>query len=386
MGRSRGILFVAFSLGATGVLLSLTDNKLTSVHPAYQLFGVALMIGGFGWAAWILAQTRTTTSAGPGQAARAPTTIATRWIAYLHPDRPWVLSIYGALAILGDIVYNLRVEGASQVGTHDIALLLLGGVLLFYPLIPGRLGRERDFALVFAAGLTLFLAVPLIIIRAFSLDPSGSVTFYSSFFLVPPLEFVTNLIGISTHAIGNEITIPHRLGGSPTRLVISASCSGIYSFAIFGSAFLAFVTTEYQRWTGRLVGIALVGIFAAYVANLLRMLIIILIGWGFDVGGGVPGTTGLEYLLWTHANAGWIIFLLWVSLFWLALYRFFPPTAQTEVGRVTIGHRPTEAICSLCGGPLSPTIAAAHCACGGIHHLTCLAATDCPIRAGTETG
>ena len=50
----------------------------------------------------------------------------------------------------------------------------------------------------------------------------------------------------------------------------------------------------------------------AYVANLLRMSIIVMVGSYYG-----PGA-----LAWTHTNLGIFIFLGWISLFWGIAYRY----------------------------------------------------------------
>ena len=55
------------------------------------------------------------------------------------------------------------------------------------------------------------------------------------------------------------------------------------------------------------------GILAAYLANLLRMFIIVMVGH----------YRGSDALMWAHANAGWLIYMAWIALFWWLLFRWF---------------------------------------------------------------
>ena len=48
------------------------------------------------------------------------------------------------------------------------------------------------------------------------------------------------------------------------------------------------------------------GILMSYIANLIRMTIIVIVGHYY----------GIESLLWTHENIGWIIFTIWMIIFW----------------------------------------------------------------------
>src|SRR5205807_7419955 len=102
-------------------------------------------------------------------------------------------------------------------------------------------------------------------------------------------------------------------------VVITTACSGIYSFAIFASAFLAFVLTEYNRLTRRIWLLLALGLISSYVANVLRMVVIVLVGYYAD-----SGQADLQDMLIAHSYAGWIIFLAWIALFWGAAFKFLP--------------------------------------------------------------
>ena len=122
---------------------------------------------------------------------------------------------------------------------------------------------------------------------------------------------------------GINITYIPADGSQSTTLLIATSCSGVYSFAIFTAAFIAFVATEFTGWDRRLKWFMGLGILAAYVANLLRMYIIIMVGYYH----------GSEALKWAHANVGWIIYMAWIALFWWLLFRWFFRDRAAEEAR-----------------------------------------------------
>ncbi len=88
---------------------------------------------------------------------------------------------------------------------------------------------------------------------------------------------------------------------------IGKSCAGINSLKIFVAALISFIASEYRIFDSRAIFLLTLGIIVAYVSNLLRMLIIVLIGhyWG------------LNLMLLVHEYAGWIIFTFWVFMFFL---------------------------------------------------------------------
>ncbi len=65
-------------------------------------------------------------------------------------------------------------------------------------------------------------------------------------------------------------------------VIIKTSWSGIYSFGIFASALAAFVLTEYERPSKRIWALLGLGFLASYVANVLRMVVIVLVGYYTD--------------------------------------------------------------------------------------------------------
>lgn len=161
-------------------------------------------------------------------------------------------------------------------------------------------------------------------------------------------------------------------------VVITTACSGIYSFGIFASAFVAFVLTEFQR-LGRRVWILLgLGLATAYVANVLRMVIIVLVGYYTD-----STETDLQNMLVAHSYAGWLIFLGWITLFWSVLLKIMPREQPLNPPRrVSEPDRRYKTRCSVCAGALTPAIPSVRCTCGSFLHKTCsIRSSRCPSCA-----
>ncbi|MCJ2563635.1 MAG: hypothetical protein LN417_06065, partial [Candidatus Thermoplasmatota archaeon] len=191
-----------------------------------------------------------------------------------------IFPVLGIIVFALDFAYNLLVFGGLSLGTHDYMLLLFGGGLVAYNFVPERYGRERDFFLMFSGVLVLILIVPLLLMRMLEGDMDASVNAYSAIFLVPETNAILNLLGVPS-SIGvvdgiPSLTFPPELGLD--ELAVTTSCSGIYSFSIFASAFTAFILTEYSRPNWRVGGLLVLGFVSAYVANLLRIVIVVLVG------------------------------------------------------------------------------------------------------------
>ncbi|MEM2900089.1 MAG: exosortase/archaeosortase family protein [Thermoplasmata archaeon] len=230
----------------------------------------------------------------------------------------FIFPIIGISLILIDFYFNLKVVGETEWGSFDYTVTLLGLVLLVYHFIPKKYTREKNFMLTFLSLLCFIIILP--IIGSFALTErslGSSVEWYTSELLAKPLaEFVT-LLGIPTTAYGEMITFTD-INGHTNSLVISLGCSGIYSTMIFVSAFFGYVLTEYQRINFRVAILLLVGIVTAYVANILRMTIIVLVGYYY----------GMQALIWTHAHAGEIIFICWIAFFWYFMFKYLKPDEE----------------------------------------------------------
>ncbi len=284
-----------------------------------------------------------------------------------------IFPVLGIIVFALDFAYNLLVFGSLSLGTHDYMLLLFGGGLVAYNFVPERYGRERDFFLMFSGVLVLILIVPLVLMRMLEGDMDASVNAYSAIFLVPEVNAILNLFGVPS-SIGvvdgiPSLTFPPELGLD--ELAVTTSCSGIYSFSIFASAFTAFILTEYSRPNWRVGGLLVLGFVSAYVANLLRIVIVVL------VGVYAPGDDPMQALLQAHSNAGWMIFVLWITLFWLIMYKVLMKEKPAEPAVEETTKRGT--LCGICGDVLSPSVPGVRCSCGRFYHAECLEESgSCP--------
>ncbi len=288
----------------------------------------------------------------------------------------------GAAILALDVAYNLVIASTATFGTEDTIVILAAAALIGYGFVPSRFARERDFVLVFFLALVGILVVPLLVARAFYQDFERSVDMYSWVALAPETSAVLSLLGVSNtvHAVVGStapgITFVPRNLGIPVTAVITTACSGIYSFGIFASAFIAFVLTEYAKPSKRIWALLGLGFLASYVANVLRMVVIVLVGYYTDTA-----QTDLQNMLIAHSYAGWIIFLAWVALFWGILLRFLPKERDEErAATPRLDSKPSETRCSACHEILTPAIPATRCRCGAYYHRACVVADGQCVR------
>jgi archaeosortase C (PEF-CTERM variant) len=264
--------------------------------------------------------------------------------------------------------YNLLVSRSPYLGSNDFVAIFLGAVLISYNLVPKKYSVERDFALLFSILLFVFLVIPTTVLQFTSTgdDTNSPITYY---LLAKPTAILSGLLGVSVispsiHPVTGllaynmmEITGPE---GFPIPLSISLSCSGLYSVAIFVSAFIAFVAVEYRKFDGKVAILLGLGILLAWIANIIRMTIIVLVGY----------YKGAAAMVWTHNNIGELIFMAWVALFWWFMFRYF---GVLDSGEEKIARpRKRNGKCAVCGQPLSPTIPSTRCECGAISHSSCI--------------
>jgi len=286
------------------------------------------------------------------------------------------IPIAGICVLVSIIAFNLILADEFRLGSNDYVGLLLAGILISYYQIPKKYSVERDFALLFAIFLFLFLVIQTTLLQLTSqggnVDTNSPLTYY---FLAMPTATLSNLLGIpviSPFTDQNTLQPVYHImqvpgpDGFMLNLSISLSCSGLYSVAIFVSAFIAFVAVEYKRFDLKVAVLLVAGIVLAWIANIIRMTIIVIVGHYY----------GMDAMVWTHNNIGEFIFMAWVILFWLFMFKYFGvlDTKESKIRKEPKGK------CAICGEILSPSLPSKRCECGAISHAGCILTNEhrCP--------
>jgi len=321
--RARLVQIAAAALAFEGTALVLVAPKVVVQHPAFVWVGVAMAALG----AFLLllptlenvlakAPSRQPRPAEPKRARPATPTIADRLVARVTLDGRLdkAMPIFGAAVLAFDVLYNRYLTATPAFLSTDFAVIGFGAALIAFPFIPRAFARERNFLLVFFGALALIFGVPLLVLRL-GHDASGSVDEYTATLVTPQLSWILNGLGVSNGYYGNDVFYTDLSSGRPASVHIATQCSGLYSMAIFIAAFVSLVVTDYSRLSWRVGGLLCAGVALAYLANLLRMVVIVEAGYNYGSGA----------LLWTHANLGDIIFLAWVAPFMWIAYRILDP-------------------------------------------------------------
>ena len=341
-------LLLGLVLAFQGLALAITTNKLVATYWWMRLIGIVMAVGGLYYLYRYLPREVLSIPMGEAAKARAARdmvmrlargeeqpTLAERFIDLLtlRGRLTPFLALIGIGIIAADLAWNLVLTDSNAFLTYDWLALLTGVFLIAYNYVPEDYHRERSFAFVFLFALSLLLIVPVLAERAGEGNAASEagISAYSEYLLVKPLDGMLRLSGIWSLTDGVfirfETTYVTSDGDMQMNVLIATSCSGVYSFAIFVSAFLAFVATEFKQWDPRLKWFLALGIGAAYMANLLRMYIIVLMGH----------LVSEEAFRSTHANAGWLIYMAWIALFWWLLFRWF---FKQQAGEGQAGEHP----------------------------------------------
>src|SRR5256712_986234 len=373
--RRRTMILVALVTAFAGVALVLNQPERTSL----AWVGIPLVAVGVAMLVRIVWPAGTRLPEAPPSLASALIRRAT-WNGRLVRLFPMV----GVMMLAADLLYNLKLSASPALQTEDTIVILAASVFIVYGFVPPAFSRERDFVLTFVVALNAILVIPLLLARAWEANFERSVDFYSWVALAPQTSAVLRLVGVDNtiHPVAGATApgltfTPQHLGVQVT-VVITTACSGIYSFGIFASAFVAFVLTEFHRPARRVWLLLGLGLATAYIANVLRMVIIVLVGYYTDTT-----ETDLQNMLIAHSYAGWLIFLGWITLFWSVLLKVMPRERPLSPSpQVAEPNRRHESRCSVCAGVLTPAIPSVRCTCGSFLHKTCsIGSSRCPSCA-----
>ncbi len=120
--------------------------------------------------------------------------------------------------------------------------------------------------------------------------------------LLAPVSLVLWLIGMNPSLHGQTVT--YTTANGPLSLEVGAACSGVQAMALFAAVLALYLWAE-RPGGRRLLVWSCIGLAGIYVANLLRLVMLFLVGYQW----------GPEALVRAHAEAGWVFFVAWAIVF-----------------------------------------------------------------------
>jgi len=226
-------------------------------------------------------------------------------------NNDYVIMGAGAAIIAFVVIWNVIVSDRPEYGDLDTLTIMLGGLVLLSPFLMRKFRVEAAFSLLFIGLVVILLVVPQAVTSIHEDTGSSVGNWYVHYMLAAPFAGILNLIGIDASSSSNIVSMQFH-DGTTQVLSISAYCAGLYSFSIFLAAFASFVLVFERLSTKNLSIVLALGLLIAYLGNLFRMVIIGVVGY----------YNGLDALLWTHSNVGWMIFLAWSAVFWYLVIGF----------------------------------------------------------------
>lgn len=243
------------------------------------------------------------------------------------PDLPampaWLAWTLAGLLALGPLAYGAAFRTGfdapklAMVAT-GLALAACAPRLRARVRLPLR-GRPEATVSTLAASLAAVLGAPLAVYAvqagfeaAFGSTP---VEAFLRVALLWPMVGLLTLLGWAPHLDGQVLAYDAAAGR--IEVEVGAACSGIQAMALFAVLLALFLLVE--RPPGRRMALlAAVGLGGVYVANLLRLALLMAVGHAW----------GVEALMRAHAEAGWVLFVAWALAF-AAFARRRAPEART---------------------------------------------------------
>lgn len=222
---------------------------------------------------------------------------------------PYVVAGGGLAAIASVLAFNAA-SGAGMNGPK-LAIAVVGAALVAAAPFLGRrfrLGRKGRSVTVEAlvVGAIAALGAPLAVwgLQAATKGLMGTtpVEAFTRFALILPVGLFLRATGLSPSIEGQTVTYTTLQG--PLALEVGAACSGIQAMALFAGVLALFLWSE-KPGGRRLALWSAIGIGGVYVANLLRLVMLFVVGYQW----------GPEALVQAHAQAGWMFFVAWAILF-----------------------------------------------------------------------
>ncbi|MEA3189548.1 MAG: hypothetical protein QOD77_130 [Thermoplasmata archaeon] len=227
------------------------------------------------------------------------------------PTMPaWLAWVLAALLALGPIAYvalartAFDLPKAAMVGT-GLVLAACAQHLQERVRLPLR-GRPEATVSTLAVSLAAVLGAPLAVhaVQAGFEAAVGStpVEAFLQVGLLWPLTGILTVLGWQPHLDGQ--ILGYTTAAGPITVEVGAACSGIQAMALFAVLLALYLLVE--RPSGpRAALLTLIGLGGVYVANLLRLVMLMVVGYHW----------GVDALMEAHAQAGWVFFVAWAFLF-----------------------------------------------------------------------
>ncbi|WP_456478665.1 archaeosortase C [Geoglobus ahangari] len=201
-------------------------------------------------------------------------------------------TVAGLAIVTADIVYNTM--SGSEIQTVDSIVILLGISLAIYK-SGTKYSEMGKFGFFFSA---IFLAL-FSMLFVFPIKAGIDLPYYYGHYAVTlPVVTLLQKMNLNIGMYGERLIFVN--GVENALLKIDLACFGWYSLLLVISMLAAYGLTFSNKTWGSLAKIALLMCIAVYIANLIRVAILVMLTYYY----------GVETMLVVHAHLGWIFFAL----------------------------------------------------------------------------
>jgi len=214
----------------------------------------------------------------------------------------------GLFLIAIDVAYNLYTKDALR--SFDYGMIIAGLTIIILNTNFIRLLKLNDGMVSFASlfifftmSLMAFFSKGILLLTKlltgestnFIYDLMTDLSLRSSFFilgLIKPSSVIENVINFGGFSVG-----------------VAYPCSGVETMVIFLSSIASYFISTKEQNIKKIAAYTILGSIMFYFVNVVRIVVIILVGYYY----------GSDALKFTHYNLGWILLTIGMMVFWYFL-------------------------------------------------------------------
>lgn len=201
------------------------------------------------------------------------------------------LTVLGIALIIFDVLYNFKT--GSDVQTLDTMLIFLGISMVSLSIKNHHIRGMGEFGVYMSSIFLLFFSILYLIPARLG---SNIYDYYGYYLITLPALFSLKSMNIPLYM--DSLTTFHIYGAEDIYYKIDLGCFGFYSILLIISTALAYRITSPLKNSHSILKIIVILVAASYLANLLRIIALAVIGFHY----------GRETMLVYHAFLGWALF------------------------------------------------------------------------------
>lgn len=213
----------------------------------------------------------------------------------------------GLLLILADISYNTIVKDEFRYFDYG---MILAGIFIILLNINWLSFLKIEKQMVLFSSYFVFITMVMygFLFKGINilLGTDGDNNPFWNWFAQNAVSAAVPLLNLIKPTFSDGATISF----SGFTVSVGYACSGIESISVFAAAVIAYFIAINNKDFKKMLKYILIGSAALYIMNILRVIILILTGYYY----------GVDTMMFIHANLGWILFVIGMSIFWYLVF------------------------------------------------------------------